>query len=922
MTAERRESTLSDTSISITAFTDTMIEDFGLRNQEDLQNYIPAAVIEPYDMAIRGVGRNFRSLGGDPGVATYQNGVYSEDFGIASTEGGLFDVRRIEVLRGPQGTLYGRNAIGGAVNFINNLPTEAFEGEARVVVGNYDLVETYGVLSGPVLDDWLQARLTGVKRERDGYYDDKGPARDAGNYGDENYALSLRFAPTDGFELNVRANERSYRRRMGGANNGGIVVFDENGNEFRDTTTLGLGFRAVDPAAACPSAFLRTPIVAVDPTLKRGEIGCAVPGLPLFTFTNPETGGDVIAQRRIPGIDRSDVGINRAFGLTDDQVAVIGFDDIRGDDLETATNGFQDEFFDHQAVSLNADWRVGDTLAVRYLFGYTDYFYDRTTDTDLTNSQLFDTQAYLSQETEYASHELQVFLDPTERLSVTSGLFAYDARITQRGDNFDGICQRDPACNSKTANDFAIPYAALGPGLAFLDVTPPVDLSYARRAGVAQKSGAALPFNCAPLNTIPVYCSGPWRGDTGDRIPHGPATVGTGREYQTRTEREAYAAFSQATYEFNDAWALTLGVRWARDELAGYETVFYYTEDDFIAFDFDPVNGGFSPLMFINMGLGYMSPTGEVLDPQRLITAGVPSGVSLWRELDRVDEKITWRANVDWTPTDSHLVYLSATRGYRAGGFNLGFFSSDAQYEPETLISYELGYKGTLLASTLQLNAAVYLYDYEDIHTFGQSPSLIDPDETTTSVFAVPKAEIRGFDADLMWLATATLTLGGNISYTRARYDSDFLMINGFGPESPDSLFNATGRLQNLNGNRMPRIPEFKGGAWAQYTWPLGDAGNLEAFISWSWIDQVYFSEFEEDTDSAPAYDRWDARATWRSANRAWSVAAFVNNLRDEIGIRQVTRGGEGSNYLRTGATTDPRLYGLELRYRFGAFEL
>src|SRR5512144_2075504 len=83
VTAERKESTVSDTSISITAFTGQMLEDFGIRNQEDLQKYIPAAVIQPYDMAIRGVGRPYRALGADPGVATYLNGVYSEDFGIA-----------------------------------------------------------------------------------------------------------------------------------------------------------------------------------------------------------------------------------------------------------------------------------------------------------------------------------------------------------------------------------------------------------------------------------------------------------------------------------------------------------------------------------------------------------------------------------------------------------------------------------------------------------------------------------------------------------------------------------------------------------------------------------------------------------------------------------------------------------------------
>ena len=86
VTAERRESTVQDTAISITAFTGEFIEDFGLRNQEDLQNYLPATTIQPYDLSVRGVGRLYRALGGDPGVATYFDGAYSEDFGIASTE--------------------------------------------------------------------------------------------------------------------------------------------------------------------------------------------------------------------------------------------------------------------------------------------------------------------------------------------------------------------------------------------------------------------------------------------------------------------------------------------------------------------------------------------------------------------------------------------------------------------------------------------------------------------------------------------------------------------------------------------------------------------------------------------------------------------------------------------------------------------
>ncbi|MEZ5561127.1 MAG: TonB-dependent receptor plug domain-containing protein [Pseudomonadales bacterium] len=372
VTAERKESTVSDTSISITAFTGEMLEDFGIRNQEDLQNYIPAAVIEPYDMAVRGVGRNFRSLGGDPGIATYLNGVYSEDFGIASTEGGLFDIERIEVLRGPQGTLYGRNAIGGAVNFINKLPTEEFEGEARVVLGDYDLQEMYGVVSGPLIGSILQGRLTGVKRTRDGYIEDLGPGPDVNNYGDENYAIGLRFVPTEKIVVNMRANERSYRRRMGGADAAGIVSFVENGGEtVRDTSTYAWGYRAVDPGIACADQFTRTPTTPA--TGVRGGIGCAVPGLPVVQYTNPVDGSTVNAQRIVSGVDFSGVGTidgpNWAYGADPNKVPMLGFKNLEGSDLVTATNGQQDEFFDHQALSLDATWDIAENFSIKYILG-------------------------------------------------------------------------------------------------------------------------------------------------------------------------------------------------------------------------------------------------------------------------------------------------------------------------------------------------------------------------------------------------------------------------------------------------------------------------------------------------------------------------------------------------------------------------
>ena len=197
VTAEKRESTVSDTSISITAFGEDMLEDMGIQGPNELVNFIPSTTRDAYDIRIRGVGRNFRALGGDPGVATYYNGVYSEDFGIAATENGLYDVQRVEVLRGPQGTLYGRNAIGGALNYINNAPTYEFEGELRAQVGSFNTREVYGVLSGPVIDDVLAVRLTGVKRDRDGSQDGIAGTEDLNTIHDQNFAIALKWNISD-----------------------------------------------------------------------------------------------------------------------------------------------------------------------------------------------------------------------------------------------------------------------------------------------------------------------------------------------------------------------------------------------------------------------------------------------------------------------------------------------------------------------------------------------------------------------------------------------------------------------------------------------------------------------------------------------------------------------------------------------------
>ena len=250
VTAERREASIQDTSMSITAFTTEFMDDFGIRNQEDLQNFVPATTIQPYDATIRGVGRNFRALGGDPGVAVYMNGVYSEDL-LTATAQTFWDVSRVEVLRGPQGTLYGRNAIGGAINILYKKPQQELDWAIKSIVGSDGQLESYGMLNGG-LSETVSARANFAFRNRDGAVGELGDGQNTDGLGIKNFNGQIQWDPSDRLSVNVRHNGMRTDRAVGGANGGGLVVLNEEGEASRNYHALVPGYRAIDPAQTDP----------------------------------------------------------------------------------------------------------------------------------------------------------------------------------------------------------------------------------------------------------------------------------------------------------------------------------------------------------------------------------------------------------------------------------------------------------------------------------------------------------------------------------------------------------------------------------------------------------------------------------------------------------------------------------------------
>lgn len=897
VTAERRESSVQDTSISITAFTAQALDDFGIRNQSDLQNMVPATVIMPYDAAIRGVGRNFRNLGGDPGVATYIDNVYSEDL-YTATIGSMWDIKRVEILRGPQGTLYGRNAVGGAMNFIYKEPTDVFEAAVKGIVGDYGTSDGYAAISGPLVAGKLDGRMTLSSRKHDGWVQEKGIGPDLDSGDERNIALQLLWTPTDNISVKLRSNYAKVDRVMGGADGGGLVMFygQSYGGATRDYTHGAYGYRRVDPTQTNPLAH-----DFVDPSMQ------------IFTFNDPTTGAAVQAQYLRSGIDAQQdfagnlgVGLpNYGMGLTGDpsQCVFRDYSNIKGKDVCAQTNGLNNETFDQQGNQFQASWDVRDGLTIKYIYGLNNLMYRRDTDDDKDYNPNSDRQFYVNHEAEYQSHELQAFWDLSDKLTFTSGIFFYQATIDQRGDFFSAAGQPQ----FTQADPFSV---------AIFGANTMVGLytARARNPDLPDCLVADCPGGLA-------VATGAWEGDQGGGkydVYHGPDTVGTDLLYATETNRDAFAAYTQGVWDINDHFTLTVGLRYAEDKLAGEENLFRYTEAYVPAAALAGV--GITSLAALNIYRGALDPvTLQPTGNNFLLNAGIPLSLSVHRNMHRKDTKLTYRVNLDWQMTDNIMMYANVTTGYRAGGYNLVFFSRTPTYDPEKLVAYEIGYKGQHLDNTLQTNLSAYLYDYSSIHTFGAEPSATGG--TTTSVLAAPGANIYGFEGEILYLATDRLTLGGNFSFTPSKYDKDFYLSDVTNPNIPASLFDVLKITTNLNGKQVLNVPRYKGSAYAQYTIPTAGGGSVELLANYSWISKVYDTPFQLAVDTAPAYQRLDLRATWTSADSRWVVAGYVNNVMDEIGIRQIEPTSEDEGFRRTGQVTEPRNMGVEFTYKMGGYQ-
>ncbi len=223
VTAQKRAEDVQDVPIAITAFSGRAIEELGLLSAKDIASQTPNMSVEsPFGQAVprfnlRGVGSNdFNSISTSP-VGVYVDEVYLNSPVVQGFQ--LFDLERVEVLRGPQGTLWGKNTTAGAIHFVSNKPSDEFEGQVRGTYGRFDQADLDTVISGPLSENW-SARLSTQYQSRDGWVKNQFDGDKLEDY--EKMAARAQLAYT-GESVDVLLNVHG-----GTLNSGGKVVHHRN----------------------------------------------------------------------------------------------------------------------------------------------------------------------------------------------------------------------------------------------------------------------------------------------------------------------------------------------------------------------------------------------------------------------------------------------------------------------------------------------------------------------------------------------------------------------------------------------------------------------------------------------------------------------------------------------------------------------
>lgn len=845
VTATRRDQALQDVPIAVTPVTAELIENSGIRDVQDLTSVAPALqfnVSESESSAtarLRGVGTQGSNPGLESAVGIFIDGVYRSRNGVALSD--LGDVRQIEVLRGPQGTLFGRNTSAGLISITTRSPDlNDFETKGEFTYGDFAESRVALGVNVPLIENMLGLNFYASMSDRDGFLTLNadganpllGPTRSNRAQGDTNTrgAYNLRG------QLLWEGDDASFRMIVDYAERDeaccGAQIYNPallNGHAVTNLTSVGA------ETAAIPYGALRTQWVA--------NLGGYGPNVTAGTPLGAQGAGDIS--------DRQ------------------GFTNF-GYDVGNEDYGVSGEF--------NWDSPIG---ALTSITAYRNWTGQGGSDSDYSQADL----VYVpdgGSRTEYRTFTQELRLaGEWGRLNwLVGGFYSHEeierdfafATGSQYGTYFAGL-------------DSLISGGSVGVGL-----------------GVAPTGGSlAALYN--PLAAVPA--------DVGSRDSY----LQTG---------DSFAIFTHNIFALSEHTDLTIGAR-------------FTTEDKHL-------NGHFNTLFDVSaqrasisttFGVGAYGNCNPLSQPanatQAQIVAAMRSAYCVpWlrNDLDAVGynqdhNEDEWSGVISLRHefTDNISAYISASRGYKGGGFNMDrnfnftFLGGapNTEFAAELVDAYEFGLKTQWFDGDLLLNMAVFSNEYENfqLNTYNGIQFVV-----TT----VPEVTSQGVELDAIWrMPIDGLSFQGGVSYTDAQYGSDCTLPCAGWVSANRNPITGEPTLARLPGSQLTNSPEWTATGALTYERPIGSLMGL-AYIDARYVgDQNTGSDLRPSKEQ-PAYTLVNARLGIGSVNDSWSLEFWARNLLDQeyaqvmfdVPLQQGTAGPTQGAFLG-----DPRTYGITLRARY-----
>jgi len=797
VSAQRREQSAQDVPISITVFDAKQLSNANITSSSDLAVYTPSLSTnqrfgaDNATFSIRGFTQELRTTAS---VATYMaevvapRGQSSQTSGDGAGPGALFDLANVQVLKGPQGTLFGRNTTGGAVLLVPNKPKDEFEAYIEASGGNLGMLRQQGVVNIPFSDDF-KVRLGVDRNERDGHLHNFA-AVGADELGSVDYTsarLSTLWDISDKVQnytilSYIDSESTGYTATLQACNpntlSGGVFLLFAGAltgpacqNQLREQAAAGKdGTYDVVSTIQSPLTAIKEKRLINTLTWDVAE-NVTLKNILAYAHLHTENGSDIFGTRF-----RYNTPIVALPAALDPLLSLVG---LGGGGIPLDPNP-------------NREFKVGISV-------------------------------------------------PSPDIPVTSQE-TYVAELQLQGQSFEGALEWQ--------------------GGVYYETSRPDGFS-------GNNSSALLSCNLATVEGQPsgFDCYDPLGGLVGGVLVTAYKTT-----YLNR------AAYSQATWHFNDQWGVTGGLRYTWDSTEGYGIKDRYTW-----------------LLAVPQG-----SRRQITSPH--VSSKAPTGL----------------IELDYKPFDGAMAYGKYIRGYRQGSVILAADPGVDTFEPEKVDTYELGLK-TLFGGPIpgRLNLAIF---YNDFTNQQLQLGYVSPTSgTTTTIVNAGKSRISGIEGDVFFQLHERLTLALSFSVL----DTELLEQE----DQTGRVGDAGGPIASFSvtpiadvGDELPYAPKQTYVAGLQWRLPVSEGlGDIDLGASYSYIGE----QRSAATSSGPygmldAFSLLNMNMTWsRILQSPVDLVMFGTNVLDEE-YTTYTSGTYNLLGFESRSVGLPRMFGARLRYNFG----